>query len=76
MASSREMLLMKPLNANWKISAEARTRPARKRFAVEPKSNAPSPPQKVLAPTGIKLMPMAVSTTPITTGGNSFSTYL
>ena len=46
------------------------------KFSKEPKSGAPTPPAKLLIPTGNSERPIESTTTPVTIGGKNFLTLL
>ena len=68
MAEVEVMPLVKCFSTTMTTSTAAPTA----RFSREPKSLAPEPPAKELTPTEMRLRPMASTTVPVTTGGNSF----
>ena len=64
-------LLAIPLVQCFTVRITTRTKIARRRFSIEPKSFAPLPPPKELIPTEIRDSPMDNTTVPVTTAGKN-----
>ena len=65
-------LLAIPFVQCFTIRITTRTKSARRRFSMDPKSFAPFPPPNELIPTEIRESPMDKTTVPVTTAGKNF----
>ena len=74
--TSTESERRKPRASTWHTRHTSRVTLPTIQFSAEPKSEAPCPPAKLLAPMGSSDTPMAVTTVAATTGEMSFIQYL
>ncbi len=69
------MAFMNPFVNRQRRTIINNTRKASPRFSKEPQSALPSPPAILFMATGIKVIPMIVTTEPVTTGGKNFTSF-